>query len=144
MAGQAVFKNYKFLFQGLTPCFTCFMDGIIARSFCSNMLSFTVSHSQTVSTLHPISFNFWQFSKSRCSTLLNFALQNSRLLVGKEVRGQPCWCQKQPFTKIASLKRGRTISGVRGAFYVDPESKASREKKTSHSDLRRSVLVSDF
>ena len=75
---------------------------------------FFSSHSQTISTFHPISVSLFWFSLSRSTFRLILGIQYSILEEGHTNRLQLCLCQKQPFTKITVLYFGSTISGHPG------------------------------
>ncbi len=74
-----------------------------------------VSHSQMTSTRQPSLFSAEICSVSLATLRSNFARQTAELEVGIVARSHRlCWCQKQPWTKIAFLRLGKTISGFPG------------------------------
>lgn len=73
------------------------------------------AHSQTIATLQPDLRSASSFRRSRSTLATNLEAQNSGRVAGTVQYRQPAWrCQKQPFTKIATLRFGRTISGRPG------------------------------
>lgn len=90
-------------------CFANFSP--VAIAFVSELSS----HSQTTHTRHPRACKACTILVSRATLRPNFSSQNVMLLRGVVADLQPvCRCQKQPWTKIAVLYRGKTKSGVPG------------------------------
>ena len=74
-----------------------------------------VSHSQITITLQPRRVRRCLLFRSRQRFARNFARQKKRLFAGVDAFLQRAWrCQKHPWTKIAILSRGRTMSGRPG------------------------------
>lgn len=72
------------------------------------------SHCQTSITCHPAASSAARFSASRSRFRASFGSQYPGRLFGGRALLHPWACQKQPWTKIAVRRRGRTISGVPG------------------------------
>ena len=69
-----------------------------------NLFQSFVSHSQIVSTLHPISLNAFWFFRSRVTFPSNFVTQNSVFDLGiVDILHPWCLCQKQPWTRTINL-----------------------------------------
>ena len=74
-----------------------------------------VSQAQTTTLRHPRRVRSSIFRWSRATLAANFPCQNSVLVLGVVAWRQPgCRCQKQPWTKTATCRRAKTMSGVPG------------------------------
>jgi hypothetical protein len=72
---------------------------------------FRISHSQITKLLQPSSLSPRTLLSCRTLFLLSFGSQYTKFDFGKCARRQlSCWCQKQPWTKIAVLYFGRRMS----------------------------------
>lgn len=81
---------------------------------CSTVLSL-VAHSQTTSTRQPAARRAKMHRVSRSTLRSNLVRQNSVFEVGSLKNLQAlCQCQKHPWTKIASFRPGKTMSGAPG------------------------------
>lgn len=99
-----------------------------------------IRHSQTRSTLHPLSRSLRATRKSlrRFETILDF--QNVLLLFdGRSQRGHPC--QKHPSTKRATLDFGHAKSGfpATGHCFLNPRI----PRRRSSASILRSVVPPD-
>ena len=82
------------------------------------VLSFLISHSQTIITYHPDSSNSFIFCLSRIIVLFIFWSHHSVLVFGTtKYLHFECPCQKHPLIKITVLSLGKTISGFPGEYY---------------------------
>lgn len=89
------------------------LDRACASSLCS--LQLRMKHSQTTRTRHPNVVRASVAALSRCLLCSSFPCQKSLRVLGTFARLQSrCPCQKQPLTKIATIRPGRTMSGVPG------------------------------
>ena len=93
-----------------------------------------VSHSHTTNTRHPRSSSSTLFFSSRILFRSNFSLQYSVLVFGNFEITQPCWCQKQPCTKMIFLRLGKTRSGLPGRDF-----RCRRYRKPSAWISRRTI-----
>jgi hypothetical protein len=81
----------------------------------ASLLTSRLSHSQIISTRHPMFSSAATARASRSTFAASLGSQYSLRLFGLEARRQPgCWCQKHPWTKIANRWRGNTTSGRPG------------------------------
>ena len=115
------------------PAFSCHVPGFAclttsnlsyclykktARRCFSASISF-ISHCQSVRQRYPKFSRATVFRLSRSLLPAILARQNSVLVAGIVARLQPsCPCQKQPWTKITALCRGKTISGLPKSFFT--------------------------
>ena len=77
--------------------------------------SLRVSHSHMTRTRQPRLCSASTFRRSRKTFLRNFSCQNRTRVLGEYAYWHPgCLCQKQPCTKIAAWRRGKTRSGRPG------------------------------
>ena len=74
------------------------------------------SHSQTTKTFHPNFSKSFLFLASLCLLFSNLVFQNSTFDLGRERLHAGHLCQKHPFTNMAILLLGYTISGFPGIF----------------------------
>lgn len=90
-------------------------------------------HSHTKSTRHPSVRRASTERWSRSTFAASLTRQNSGRVAGIFANLQPwCWCQKQPWTKMATLLPGRTMSGVPGR-----SRRCSRKRNPSANSRRR-------
>lgn len=83
--------------------------------FLRNLVAFSSSHSHTTRTRQPNALSAAELRRSREALEVSLESQNPRRVFGTTAFAQfGCLCQKQPWTKIAVLKRGRTMSGLPG------------------------------
>jgi len=81
--------------------------------------SWSVSHSQIVTTCQPWRRSAAAALRSRQTFAMNFFAQNDLFDLGLYANLQPGWrCQKQPWTNMAVLYRGSTISGLPGRDFL--------------------------
>lgn len=89
------------------------------RSMVSSNRVFDNSHSQTTITFHPSFCSLAIFSLSRLWLYVILSFQKSVFVLGMlDFLQFSCPCQKHPFTNMAVLNLGRTISGCPYRFFT--------------------------
>ena len=104
---------------GLSNTTSNYAEQALQRRASKNCSTLSVScsrrHSQITFTVQPSSFKRVWFRASLATFPFSFCSQYARFEDGLLVFGQPCWCQKQPCTKITTPYLVNTRSGVPGS-----------------------------
>ncbi len=121
-------------------------------SFSSSVAGLAVSHSQTTRTLKPSFLNCSCLASSRALFLRSFGTQYSTFLRGTRAKAQPeCRCQKQPCTKMATLRLRIAMSGVPGKLLTLTRKRYPRRWRADRVESsgfvsrdRMRAMISDF
>ena len=112
------------------------------KSIVFSLDSFFSSHSHMVMTRHPDEISATTSWESRFLFLIIFWYQKAVLDFGITKSLQPSWpCQKQPFTKIAVLYLGSTISGLPGSSFTWSRYRNPRFHKAWRTSSSGFVLI---